>query len=91
MTPAASSIESASTSLSFRSSVADTEVSPWMSQSDYRPAARTLWHDVAAHWRAYRPTGKVLYRYALVQAKAADWRLNWNVKGHRVSDFPHAE
>jgi hypothetical protein len=53
-------------------------------------AARVLWRDVAARWRADRPTGKALYSYALDQAKAMGWRLNWRVKGHRVSDFPHA-
>ncbi len=53
-------------------------------------AARVLWRDVAERWRTERPTGKALYRYALDQAKAMGWRLNWQVKGHRVSDFPHA-
>ena len=53
-------------------------------------AARTLWREVAARWREDRPTGKALYAYALDRAKASGWRLNWQVKGHRVSDFPHA-
>jgi len=53
-------------------------------------AARRLWDDVAALWRADRPSGKALYRFALDQAKDRGWRLNWKVKGHRVSDFPHA-
>ena len=58
--------------------------------ADCADAARVLWRDVAARWRADKPTGKALYRYALDQAKAMGWRLNWQVKGHRVSDFPHA-
>ena len=53
-------------------------------------AARVLWRDVAARWREDRPSGKALYRHALDRAKAMGWRLNWQVKGHRVSDFPHA-
>jgi methionine aminopeptidase len=53
-------------------------------------AARTLWHDVAARWRDDGLTGETLYRYARTRAEALGWRLNWEVKGHRVSDFPHA-
>jgi Xaa-Pro aminopeptidase len=53
-------------------------------------AARTLWANVAARWREDGLTGEALYRYALDQAKAMGWTLNWDVKGHRVSDFPHA-
>ena len=53
-------------------------------------AARTLWHDVAAKWRDEKLTGKALYSFALARAKATGWKLNWQVKGHRVSDFPHA-
>ncbi len=53
-------------------------------------AARTLWHDVADRWRRDGLSGEALYDYALQRAEAAGWRLNWEVKGHRVSDFPHA-
>jgi Xaa-Pro aminopeptidase len=53
-------------------------------------AARTLWADVAGRWREARPTGEALYAYAARQAQALGWTLNWAVKGHRVSDFPHA-
>jgi methionine aminopeptidase len=53
-------------------------------------AARDLWNDVAARWRDDGLSGKALYKYATEQAKAMGWRLNWHVKGHRVSDFPHA-
>ncbi len=53
-------------------------------------AARTLWREVAAKWRDDKLTGKALYSFALARAKALGWRLNWQVKGHRVSDFPHA-
>jgi hypothetical protein len=35
-------------------------------------------------------TGEALYRFAKARAEALGWRLNWEVKGHRVSDFPHA-
>ena len=53
-------------------------------------AARTLWHDVAGRWRRDGLSGEALYQYALERAAADGWRLNWEVKGHRVSDFPHA-
>lgn len=53
-------------------------------------AARTLWAEVAARWREDGVTGQALYRFAQDRAAEAGWRLNWEVKGHRVSDFPHA-
>ena len=53
-------------------------------------AARTLWHEVAAQWRDEGVSGGALYRFALARAEAMGWMLNWEVKGHRVSDFPHA-
>jgi Xaa-Pro aminopeptidase len=53
-------------------------------------AARTLWHDVAGRWREAGVSGEALYDYARGRAEAMGWRLNWEVKGHRVSDFPHA-
>ncbi|MET0274680.1 MAG: M24 family metallopeptidase [Phenylobacterium sp.] len=53
-------------------------------------AARTLWHEVAARWRDEGLSGLGLYDFARDRAEAMGWRLNWEVKGHRVSDFPHA-
>lgn len=53
-------------------------------------AARKLWHEVAARWRNGGVSGETLYRYAQTRAQEMGWRLNWAVKGHRVSDFPHA-
>ncbi|MBY0368239.1 (Fe-S)-binding protein [Roseateles aquatilis] len=53
-------------------------------------AARTLWHDVAAKWRADDLAGTALYAYAAERAEAMGWRLNLDIKGHRVCDFPHA-
>jgi GNAT superfamily N-acetyltransferase len=52
--------------------------------------ARDLWRQVAARWRGDGLGGEALYHYAVERAEAAGWRLNWEVKGHRVSDFPHA-
>jgi Xaa-Pro aminopeptidase len=53
-------------------------------------AAREIWEDVAARWRTDRLSGAELYAYADAAAKAAGWRLNTSIKGHRVCDFPHA-
>jgi Xaa-Pro aminopeptidase len=53
-------------------------------------AARTLFHRVADAWRSQGLSGEALYAYAEQQAEAMGWRLNHEVKGHRVSDFPHA-
>lgn len=53
-------------------------------------AARDIWHDVAARWRERSETGAALYAYAKARTEELGWTLNWAVKGHRVSDFPHA-
>lgn len=53
-------------------------------------AARALWHDVAAHWRATGCTGQALYRHAAQLAHARGWALNLDIQGHRVGDYPHA-
>ena len=45
---------------------------------------------MAARWRDERLSGPALYDFARGRAEAMGWRLNWEVKGHRVSDFPHA-
>jgi Xaa-Pro aminopeptidase len=53
-------------------------------------AAQDLWQQVAKHWRATRVSGQALYAYAAEQADRLGWPLNQDIKGHRVSDFPHA-
>ncbi|WP_256735258.1 M24 family metallopeptidase [Variovorax sp. dw_954] len=53
-------------------------------------AARTLWHEVAARWRRDRLSGQALYAYATKQVESMGWRLNHEIKGHRLGDFPHA-
>ncbi|WP_166362516.1 M24 family metallopeptidase [Pseudomonas akapageensis] len=53
-------------------------------------AAKTLFDQVEAYWRSARVSGVELYRYAKSRAKALGWKLNLDIKGHRVSDFPHA-
>lgn len=53
-------------------------------------AARSIWEDVSRHWREERIDGESLYRFAAERAHAAGWRLNLDIKGHRLSDYPHA-
>jgi Xaa-Pro aminopeptidase len=53
-------------------------------------AARELFNRVEGFWRSERVSGMELYRYAADQAQAMGWKLNLDIKGHRVCDFPHA-
>lgn len=53
-------------------------------------AAKTVFDEVEHDWRATGAGGKALYEYAEQRATALGWRLNLDIKGHRVSDFPHA-
>ncbi|WP_114240492.1 M24 family metallopeptidase [Dyella sp. C9] len=53
-------------------------------------AARELFQRVASAWRSQGLSGEALYGYAEQQAEVMGWRLNHEIKGHRVSDFPHA-
>ncbi len=53
-------------------------------------AARELFRRVERQWREAQVDGVALYRYAHEQAEDMGWTLNLDIKGHRVSDFPHA-
>ncbi|AKJ96746.1 MULTISPECIES: M24 family metallopeptidase [Pseudomonas] len=53
-------------------------------------AAKTLFDQVEGFWRSEQVSGVALYDFAAAQAKAMGWTLNLDIKGHRVSDFPHA-
>ncbi|MFK0379052.1 M24 family metallopeptidase [Pandoraea sp. NPDC090278] len=52
--------------------------------------AKRLFDIVHQHWRAEGVNGQALYEFAKAQAEAMGWMLNLDIKGHRVSDFPHA-
>lgn len=53
-------------------------------------ACKAIYDAVEAHWRETRCSGKALYEFASAVADAKGWRLNVEIRGHRVSDFPHA-
>ncbi|AOB32264.1 (Fe-S)-binding protein [Bordetella sp. H567] len=52
--------------------------------------AERLFHDVRRVWEKEKLTGQALYAYADKTARAMGWELNFDLPGHRVSDFPHA-
>ncbi|MBB3211817.1 Xaa-Pro aminopeptidase [Herbaspirillum sp. Sphag1AN] len=52
--------------------------------------AETLFHDVRRIWEKEKLTGAKLYAFADKTAKEMGWELNFDLPGHRVSDFPHA-
>ncbi|WP_038500467.1 M24 family metallopeptidase [Janthinobacterium agaricidamnosum] len=52
--------------------------------------AEALFHDVRHVWHTQKLTGQALYAYADNQARQMGWELNFDLGGHRVSDFPHA-
>jgi methionyl aminopeptidase len=52
--------------------------------------AERLFHEARAVWNKEKLTGQALYAFADRTAKAMGWELNFDLPGHRVSDFPHA-
>lgn len=51
---------------------------------------RDVFTEVQRHWREHRLTGEALYRQAVAEAEDRGWRLNLDMSGHRLADFPHA-
>lgn len=49
-----------------------------------------LFHEVRGAWEKEKLTGRELYEFARITAEAMGWRLNFDLPGHRISDFPHA-
>ncbi len=52
-------------------------------------AQKTVFHEVADHWRKTKATGPELYAFAESRARARDLILNPGQDGHRIGDFPH--
>jgi Xaa-Pro aminopeptidase len=52
--------------------------------------AERLFHEVRAAWEKHKFSGQRLYEFASGTAQAMGWRLNLDLPGHRISDFPHA-
>ena len=51
---------------------------------------RTIWDDVRRVWFDEGITGQELYRYAEKAATDRGWKLNLDLSGHRLSDYPHS-
>ncbi len=51
---------------------------------------RDIWEDVRSVWADQQITGEELYRYAESAAAGRGWKLNLDLSGHRLSDFPHS-
>lgn len=52
--------------------------------------AEQLFHEVRGAWENDKLTGRKLYEFAKTTAESMGWRLNFDLPGHRISDFPHA-
>jgi Xaa-Pro aminopeptidase len=52
--------------------------------------ARAIWEDTRRHWFEQGATGKDLYDFATQAAEDLGWKLNLDLSGHRLSDFPHS-
>lgn len=52
--------------------------------------AKTIFHAVRQYWLKQGATGKALYDFAIEQAEQRGWKLNMDLSGHRLGDFPHA-
>ena len=42
------------------------------------------------HWFSEGTTGKELYDFAIETTESLGWKLNLDLSGHRLSDFPHS-
>jgi methionyl aminopeptidase len=51
---------------------------------------RAIWDQTRQHWFENGVTGKDLYDYATEAAESLGWKLNLDLSGHRLSDFPHS-
>jgi len=51
---------------------------------------RAIWDEVRRVWFDEGITGQELYRFAEKAAGDRGWKLNLDLSGHRLSDYPHA-
>jgi methionyl aminopeptidase len=52
--------------------------------------AKAIWDIVRERWFTSEQTGRELYDFAVATAADHGWKLNMDLSGHRLSDFPHA-
>jgi methionyl aminopeptidase len=51
---------------------------------------RAIWEDVRKAWFDQQITGEELYKYAAKVTEDRGWKLNLDLSGHRLSEFPHS-
>ena len=51
---------------------------------------RTIWEEIRRVWFDEGVTGQDLYRRAEETAATYGWKLNLDLSGHRLSDYPHS-
>jgi methionyl aminopeptidase len=51
---------------------------------------REIWEIVRAKWLNEKVTGVELYDFAIKTSEAFGWKLNMDLSGHRLSDYPHS-
>ncbi len=51
---------------------------------------RSVWDMTRRQWLEEGSTGAELYRFAATAAEELGWRLNLDLSGHRLSEFPHS-
>lgn len=52
--------------------------------------AEAVFHATRRAWSEQKLSGENLYAFAEREARERGWELNFDLPGHRVSDFPHA-
>jgi methionyl aminopeptidase len=52
--------------------------------------AKAIWDEIRDVWFTSQLTGRQLYGRAEDAAARCGWKLNLDLSGHRLSDFPHA-
>jgi len=55
-----------------------------------RRDVRAIWDLVRRRWLDEHATGQALYAFAAETAVDRGWRLNLDLSGHRLGDYPHA-
>jgi methionyl aminopeptidase len=51
---------------------------------------REIWEIVRAKWFTEQISGRALYDFAIATTESMGWKLNMDLSGHRLSDYPHS-
>src|SRR5580658_7222071 len=51
---------------------------------------REIWEIVRAKWFTEQISGRELYDFAIATSESMGWKLNMDLSGHRLSDYPHS-